>query len=233
MDRRAPPAPEQCLAPTLEALGDQPRSALDRLARMGFRSVQLSATQPGLRPRELDRSGRRDLATRLRRLRMPAAGLDLWVPTGHFLDPARVDRAMAAVGAAIALAGDLGRCPVCLALPGTEVEQPGPPIVEAIGEQALRFGVRVADHAVPPGAAASTPSIGAGIDPEAWLGRDQDPAAAVREHARDLVSVRLCDDPRFDSDAFRQALAGCAYRGPIVVDLPEWADPWHRLAELT
>ena len=233
MDRRPPTAPDQCLAPTLEAMGDRPRSALDGLARMGFRSVQLSAAQPGLRPRELDRSGRRDLLTRLRRLRMPAAGLDLWIPTEHFLDPARVDRAMAAVGAAIALAGDLGRCPVCLVLPGAEVEQAGRPILEAIAEQALRVGVRVADHAVPPGVAASTPSIGAGIDPEAWLGRDQDPAAAVREYAGDLVSVRLCDDPRFDADAFRQALTACGYDGPIVVDLRECADPWGRLAELT
>jgi hypothetical protein len=43
---------------------------------MGFRSVQLSAAQPGLRPRELDRSGRRDLLARLSRLQMPAAGLE-------------------------------------------------------------------------------------------------------------------------------------------------------------
>ena len=52
--------PEDCLAPTLAALGDRPRTAIDRLAGLGFRAVQLSASQPGLRPRELDRSGRRD-----------------------------------------------------------------------------------------------------------------------------------------------------------------------------
>ena len=198
------------MAPTLGALGDQPRSALDRLAGMGFRSVQLSAAQPGLRPRELDRSGRRDLLTRLQRLQMPAAGLDLWIPTEHFLDPARVDRAMAAVGTAIELAADLGRCTVSLVLPGVE-----------------------ARPSVPPGVTASNPSIGAGIDTAVWLGQDKDPSAAVREHARDLVSVRLCDDPKFDADAFQQALMACAYRGPIVIDLRECADPWSRLAQLT
>jgi len=217
------------MAPTLAALGDRPRPALDRLAEMGFRSVQLSAAQPGLRPRELDRSGRRDLLARLWRLQMPAAGLDLWIPTEHFLAPAQMDRAMEAVGAAIELAADLGRCTVSLVLPGAEAG----PLVEAIAEQALRFGVRVADHAVPPEVTASNPSIGAGIDAAAWLARDEDPVAAVREHARDLVSVRLCDDPKFDADAFQQTLMACAYRGPIVIDLRECADPWSRLAQLT
>jgi len=217
------------VAPTLAALGDRPRSAMDRLSRMGFRSVQLSAAQPGLRPRELDRSGRRDLLARLSRLQMPAAGLDLWIPTEHFLEPAQVDRAMAAVGAAIELAADLGRCAVSLVLPGAETG----PLVEAIAEQALRFGVRVADHAVPPAVSTSTPSIGAGIDPAAWLARDRDPVVAVREYARELVSVRLYDDPKFDADAFHKALMACAYRGPIVIDLRECADPWSRLAQVT
>ena len=215
------------MAPTLAALGDQPRSALDRLSRMGYRSVQLSAAQRGLRPRELDRSGRRDLLARLSRIQMPAAGLDLWIPTEHFLDPALVDRAMAAVGAAIGLAADLGRCAVSLVLPGGEAQ----PITEALAEQALRFGVMLADHGVPP--ATSSPSIGAGIDPAAWLGQDKDPSAAVPEHARELVSVRLCDDPKFDADAFQLALLACAYRGPLVIDLRECADPWGRLAQLT
>jgi hypothetical protein len=116
---------------------------------------------------------------------------------------------------------------VSLVLPGGEAE----PIAEALAEQALRFGVMLADHGVPP--ATSSPSIGAGIDPAAWLGQDKDPSAAVPEHARELVSVRLCDDPKFDADAFQLALLACAYRGPIVIDLRECADPWGRLRDLT
>ncbi|MHC4766506.1 MAG: hypothetical protein ACYTF2_15530 [Planctomycetota bacterium] len=229
MDRGPHLGPDPCLAPTLAALGDRPRSSLDRVAQMGFRSVQLSAAQPGLRPRELDRSGRRDLLARLRRLQLPAGGLDLWIPAAHFTDPATVDRAVATVGAAIELAGDLGRCPVSMVLPGDDAR----PLIDAIAEQALRHGVRVADHAVPPQAPAAGPSIGAGIDPASWLNRDEDPVAAVPKHARDLVSVRLSDDPKFDADAFQQALLACAYRGPVVVDLRDSADAWARLAEFT
>jgi len=229
VDRRPHATPDTCLAPTLAVLGDRPRSSLDRLARMGFRSVQLSATQPGLRPRELDRSGRRDLLARLRRLQLPAAGLDLWIPAAHFTDPATVDRAVATVGAAIELAGDLDRCPVSLVLPGDDAR----PLIDAIAEQALRHGVRVADHAVPPQAQGANPSIGAGIDPSSWLSRDEDPVAAVSKYARDLVSVRLSDDPKFDAGAFQQALMACAYRGPVVVDLRDSADAWRRLAEFT
>ncbi|MHC4826040.1 MAG: hypothetical protein ACYTEY_05725, partial [Planctomycetota bacterium] len=169
------------------------------------------------------------LLARLRRLQVAAAGLDLWIPADHFLDPARVDRAMAAVGVAIELVADLGRCPVSLVLPGAEAL----PMMEAIAEQALRFGVRVADHAVPPAVSRSMPSIGAGIDTAVWLAQDKDPSAGVREYARDLVTVRQCDDPRFDAAAFQQVLLACAYRGPIVIDLRECADPWRRLAELT
>ena len=97
------------LAPTLAPLGDRPRVALDRFAAMGFRHVQLSAMQPGLRPRDLDRSGRRDLGVRLGRLGMTAAGVDLWIPQTHFVDPYQVDRAVAAVLGAIELAGALDR----------------------------------------------------------------------------------------------------------------------------
>ena len=91
------------LAPTLTGLGERPRVVLDRLAVCGFRAVQLSASQPGLRPRELDRSGRRDLAGRLRRLALVAAGVDLWIPRAQLLDPARVDRAVGTMLDAVGL----------------------------------------------------------------------------------------------------------------------------------
>jgi sugar phosphate isomerase/epimerase len=204
---------------------------------MGFRAVQLSAAQPGLRPRELDRSGRRELLARLRMLRLPAAGLDLWIPPGHFVDPAWVDRAVATVAGAVELAADLGRCPVSLAFPGLDLASGPIPIVEAISEHALRFGVRLADHAVPPAIAspdaAPSPSLGAGIDPAAWLGRGEDPVAAVAKYARHLVTVRVCEDPRLDVEAYRQALGTAGYRGPVVVDLRRSAQPWRALGELS
>ncbi len=141
--------PQLPLAPTLGPLGDQPRAALDRLAAMGFRYVQLSATQSGLRPRDLDRSARRDLLVRLRRLEMQVSGLDLWIPPAHFLDPALVDRAVDAVRAALELAGDLQRCPISLELPRPLDDESLGPVIETIAELALRVGVELADHAAP------------------------------------------------------------------------------------
>src|SRR5690606_35381914 len=105
------------LAPTLAALPGEPRRSIDRLHELGFRFIQLSATHPGLRPRELDQSARRDLLATLRRRERSPAGVDLWIPPEHFADAAQVDRAVAAAIAAIELAADLGRVPLSLALP--------------------------------------------------------------------------------------------------------------------
>ena len=80
-----PPMQHLPLAPTLAPLGEQPRAALARLSKLGFRHVQLDATQPGLRPRELDRSARRHLAATLRRPEDSPIGVDLWVPASHFV----------------------------------------------------------------------------------------------------------------------------------------------------
>lgn len=234
------PRPEPRLAPTLAALGDRPRAVLNRLAGEGFVAVQLSATQPGLRPGDLDRSGRRDLARVLGRLELAASGLDLWIPPAHFRDRARVDRAVAAVRGAVELAADLGRCPVSLALPDGDDESLGP-VVEAMTELGLRHGVLLADHAVPP---AARDGFGAGIDPVAWLAAGRDPVAAVEACARRLVSARLCDalpggargpidrleGGRLDAAAYRAALAGAEYLGPLVVDVRGWSRPWEGLA---
>ena len=91
------------LAPTLGPLAEllAPRSVFDRLSELGYRYVQLSAAQPGLRPRELDKSARRDLLATLRRREMSPAGVDLWIPPDHFLASATVDRAAEAVVEAI------------------------------------------------------------------------------------------------------------------------------------
>ncbi|MCH8004730.1 MAG: hypothetical protein IH888_00705 [Planctomycetes bacterium] len=241
MDRSDGFPPDNCLGPTLGDLGDRPRSALDRLASLGFRSVQLSATQPGLRPRELDRSARRDLRVSLRRLEMVATGLDLWIPAAHFVTPSTSDRAVDAVRAAIELAADLGRCPVCLSLPGDDEGHLGP-IAGTIIDHAVHRGVMVADHAVRP---ASTEPIGVGIDPPAWLAQGEDPVAGVTTFAGRLVSLRLADllesgmrapisvpeGGRLDVAAYRKAIASSGYRGPLVIDMRGWPDPWAGLAQ--
>ena len=236
--------PEDCLAPTLAALGDRPRTAIDRLAGLGFRAVQLSASQPGLRPRELDRSGRRDLKTKLSRLAMAPAGLDLWLPEAHLRDPARADRAIATIQAAVELAADLGRVAMSLMLPAREdAVSPITAILDAVVEKALRFGVPLADCAVPPSDRAE---VGVGIDPAFWMSHGRNPVEAVRVHADRLRSVRLSDlastgervpagsaeEGRLDLPEYRAALQAHGYDGPVVVDLRGRGDPWGDLEQV-
>lgn len=83
--------------------------ALAMALRLGLRSVQLNAAEEGLRPRELTRSGRRDLAARLRRQGLAVSGADLWIPPEHFVRPELVDRAVGAVQEAIEFIGEVSR----------------------------------------------------------------------------------------------------------------------------
>ena len=234
--------PQLPLAPTLGPLTEEPRAALEQLADMGFRYVQLSATQRGLRPRELGRSARRDLLVRLRRLQMRISGLDLWIPAEHFLDPAHVDRAVDAVGATLQLASDLERCPVSLELPHPDDDAALESVIDAISQQALRVGVHVANHSGPNTA---LDHFGIGIDPAAQLSRNEDPAEAVTSSADRLVSARLCDlltsgmrgpigeaqGARLDVLSYRVALSVCGYDRPVVVDARQWTQPWPGLAQ--
>ena len=218
-----------------------PREVFDRLSELGFRYVQLRAAHPGLRPRELDKSARRDLRATLRRRELAAAGVDLWIPPGHFLDPTTVDRAVEAMGEAIELAADLGRCPLSVALPTPEEGDFGS-LVGVLADRARHFGVELADHALPLG---EREKVDVGIDPAALLGNGEDPAASVIACADRLVSARLCDllrsgmrgpigDPqegRLDVTAYRAAIAGCRVHRPVVADLRQWSDPWSGLEQ--
>ena len=81
------------------------KASIQWASRVGFRAVTLDAKQ--VRGRDLDRSARRDLAAHLRRTEVAFAGLDLWIPSGHFRDDSNVDRAVGAVLDAISLCDDL------------------------------------------------------------------------------------------------------------------------------
>ena len=233
------------LAPTLAPLEVTPRLAFDRLREMGFRFVQLSAAQPGLRPRELDGSARRDLAATLRRKELGVSGLDAWIPAGHFIDAATVDRAAAAMIDAIDLAADLGRCPVSVLLPPAEEDEPDADLAPVIGsliDHAQHVGVELVDHALP---VAQRGGMPVGIDPAAWLAAGEDPSSGIAAHAGKLISIRLCDlltsglrgpvgdrqEGRLDVTAYRVAVNIAGFTRPVVVDARQWRDAWSGLIQ--
>lgn len=170
-----------------------PRAAVAWVAAHA-RDVQLDATLPGIRPRELDRSARRDLAALLRRLDLNLSGLDLWIPPEHFTDASHQQRAIDATTAAIELAGELcsligpqSTPTVALTLP----EALAPETRNVLIAAALDRGVTLADHRL--GAAATAPAIGIGLDPATILLAGQDPASLAAKASSTLASVRLSD----------------------------------------
>ena len=107
---------------TTSALHSEPRLGLELASRLGFRSVTLSAAQPGLRPRELDRSARRGLLAELRRLELECSSIDLFIPPEHFTSTETIERALDAVRGALDLATDLGARSLFLRLPSESLE---------------------------------------------------------------------------------------------------------------
>ncbi len=162
-------------------------------ARMGYRHVTLDGTLPGVRARELDRSARRDIASLLRRSELTCAGLDLWIPPSHFIDPAEQERAVAAVLGAIELAADLARLSagavVSTARAGRATSlsimlpnQTPAGVTSPISERATTCGVKIANHTFPIGERGSEGmGIGVGIDPAAVLLGGADPAGVVHQ----------------------------------------------------
>lgn len=168
-------------------------------AATGFRAVQLNAAAPGARPRDLDRSARRDLAAVLRRSELTLSGVDLWIPPAHFSDPARNDKAVGAVMDALAFASEVaalcaGRPTVSLNLPSNR--EGARSVVAAMAVRCQEVGARIADHTWPPDAELDpeTP-VGVGLDPAAVFlsGAERAPEEEILRLGPRLASVRLTD----------------------------------------
>lgn len=206
------------------------RALVPWAARAGYRAVQLDAAAAGLRPRELGRSARRDLAATLRRATLSCSGVDLWIPAAHFADPARSDRAMSAAIDSMDFAAELasltgGRAVVSMALGWRDA----PGACEALVSAAEDRAVRLADHAWP----GDDRSRWVGIDPAVVLASGQpeaDPASGVSRAGGRLASVRLSDlsegghrvspgSGRVDLVALLVAATTLAARPTIVADL--------------
>lgn len=164
------------------------KAALRWAGGLGFRAVSLDGT--ALRARDLDRSARRDLAATLRRLGLTLAGIDLWIPPGHFADPPHVDRAVAAVVGALELAGELrdldaGTTPV-ISVALSDNTDAG--TVSALRAASEGVDVPLADHAWP-----AHESLGVGLDPVTVLLAGDDPVAQAAALGDRLVAARLSD----------------------------------------
>ncbi|HYE62225.1 MAG TPA: hypothetical protein VD997_09530 [Phycisphaerales bacterium] len=212
--------------PVTDAPG--PRALIEWGAALGYRAVQLDAALPGIRPRELDRSGRRDLASLLRRSQLEFSGLDLWIPAAHFLDPAQQDRAVSAVVGALELTAELARLTsgtplVSIALP----EKTAPTLLDSLRSAAELHGSTLADHSWPSRGGEGPLAIG--IDPAELLAARLDPAAEVPRLPVTPAAARLSDYAnagrvapgrgQLDVLAYQIALSTKGYRGFAVVDL--------------
>ncbi|MDX2114742.1 MAG: hypothetical protein SFZ24_03860 [Planctomycetota bacterium] len=165
-------------------------------AAAGFSALQLSAAAPGLRPRELSRSARRDVAAILRSSELSLSGVDLWIPPAHLDDPARADRALSALLDACdytaEIAALVGGSPVLA------VQLPPPTsaaaAVDALITRAASIGVRIADHAWPSRPEASQPdALAVGLDPPSILLAGADPAAEASRLSGRIAAARISD----------------------------------------
>jgi len=134
------------LASHAHAPSDSARGLIEWVSAEGCRGVVLDAIHPEMRPRDLGRSARRDLAASVRRAELEWMGIDVFVPAAHLASAEHSDRALAAVIGAIELAGELrtmgiGDKPVVtLDLP----DEPAEGVVRTIADAAERAGVIVA-----------------------------------------------------------------------------------------
>lgn len=206
----------------------------------GIVGVHLSAALKGIRPRELDNSGRKDLRALMVRKGMIISGVDLLIPDEDWTDNAKVDRALGAVNAAHDLAGDMGRVPLVINLPVGEVADEikeelvaladgrSVPLVVQIGEQAadLLAWVKQVDH----------PMVGVAIDPARQLQMKKNVVATVSEFGDDLMVARADDvgsdgmrctlgNGRLDVLAYQVSLSQCSKLKSVVMELRELSDP--------
>ena len=167
------------------------------MTSLGAPLLHLDAMLPGLRPRELDRSARRDLASMLKRNGVGATGIDLFLPPQHLADTSHVDRAVGAITSAIDLLSDLASLGaleskvLCLVLP----QKPLANALAAIGSAAQERAVTITDFSLP--AASDIPaSIARGVDCAQAIAAGQDPASLIASSAPGAIRLSDWDGTR-------------------------------------
>lgn len=239
--------------------GERVRAVLAWLSKSGARGVRLDATAAGIRPRELDRSGRRDLGALLRRTELTFAGVDLFIPPEHFGKPDAADRAVSAVLGAIDLAADLSQLAIGAIVTRLISSSPSsvsvvfpptlaPDMLSAITDHAISRGVLLANHAWPiqdasPG---SDQPVGIGLDPVTAFASGADPVSIVANLGKRLICARLNDlagagtigasrvvpgTGRLDLNAYLITLSTIGYNAHVALDLTGLRDPAQAIAQ--
>ena len=241
--------------PLVKASGKPLAAAVADIAAAGFTAVQLDAALPGLRPRDLDQRARKDLLALLTRRSLRLAGLDLFIPRAHFLDPKHLDRATSAVTAAIGLAADLGRVPLSVPLPIEDLDEAAASaIIEAADGHAVPLAVHAEDRVrklIDWLDATDLPTAGAAIDPAALFAHGVDPVTLAHRIGKRLTVARLSDARQAHQDTPDHGITRCpvgrgdldvaAYRvaldlitsrpGPVVLDLAGLTAPAEAAAQ--
>ncbi|MBS0188288.1 MAG: hypothetical protein JSS51_09475 [Planctomycetes bacterium] len=220
------------LSLSISGITANPREAISLAAgwmtAVGQPRIQLDAAMAGIRPRELERSARRDLASLLKRSAVAATGLDLFLPPQHLAESAHVDRAVSAITGAIELLSELASLGaletrvLCLSLP----PKPLASALAAISSVAQEHGVAIADFSFPP--ASDLPaSISRGIDCALAIAASQDVAALVASSAPGAIRLSDWDGTRrvpvgkgrLETRSLVAAASVSAPNVPVVIDL--------------
>ena len=212
------------------------RESLAWASVAGFRAVQLSATDPATRPRELKGSARRDFCATLARNELQCSGIDFFIPPSHWSDPQHMERAHDALINAILFAAELGLAPVLAPMP----EDVAVDVLASIAEHAARAGVSIL-RAAAKDLTNSTfaPPFAACIDCATVLGEGARPEDLVARSGASLGGIRLVDlhrsglrgplmeprESRLDALALKVALEISGFRGIPVIDARQWALP--------
>jgi sugar phosphate isomerase/epimerase len=232
------------IAPIAKQVGSVQR-AIESVRNTGVGGVQLSASLPGIRPRDLDGRARRDVLALLARQGLTLAGVDLMIPHGDYLKPATQDRAFEAMLAAMELAYDWGKVTLSTTMP---VGQMPADLVRELLVAADARGITLAVHAEHDLEGLEQflktydqPSLGAAIDPAALLAEGHEPEDVVGRFADRLVLARLDDHAQtsvtssggrvpvgggaLDVAAYRAALSIARRLKSIVIELRDLPDP--------
>jgi hypothetical protein len=213
------------------ASSNPPRQIIEWGAGAGFRGILLDCARTGIRPRDLDRSARRGIASLFRRLELHLAGAELWIPHEHYASSTNSERALGATLSAIDLLAELASLvetdrTLTLTLPVDGAQE----AVNEIAEAANRAEIRVANATWPHREKAGSIPIGLAIDPRAMSRAGVDPIGIITANQTPPTAARWAFASRrpeemLDPLGYASALSVVGFQGNVALDLRDANEP--------